>query len=115
MIIFIKKTVIRMEDLQNEKLIVYPEICDVRKMITNMFQGIGAKPIIAFETSYAEPMLAMVSAGLGITLLPEIAVEQAVRQGNVHAISIEPPLLRKIYFASHMEEGLVLHSFDDER
>ncbi|HFV2809451.1 TPA: LysR substrate-binding domain-containing protein, partial [Streptococcus agalactiae] len=60
-------------------------------------------------------MLAMVSAGLGITLLPEIAVEQAVRQGNVHAISIEPPLVRKIYFASHMEEGYLVHSFDDER
>lgn len=110
-----EKTVIRMEDLQNEKLIVYPEICDIRKMITNLFQGIGAKPIIAFETSYAEPMLAMVSAGLGITLLPEIAVEQAVRQGNVHAISIEPTIVRKIYFASHMEEGPLLHSFADER
>lgn len=110
-----EKTVIRMEDLQNEKLIVYPEICDVRKMITNMFQGIGAKPIIAFETSYAEPMLAMVGAGLGITLLPEMVVEQAVKQGNVHAISIEPPLVRKIYFVSHMKENLLLQSFDDGR
>lgn len=108
-----EKTVIRMEDLQNEKLIVYPEICDVRKMVMNMFHGIGAKPIIAVETSYAEPMLAMVGAGLGITLLPEMAVEQAVKQGNVHAISIEPPLIRKIYFASHMKECLLLQSFED--
>ncbi|MEF3384755.1 LysR family transcriptional regulator, partial [Bacillus anthracis] len=29
--------------------------------------------------------------------------------------SIEPPLVRKIYFVSHMEEGPLLHSFDDER
>ncbi len=35
-------------------------------------------------------MLAMVKAGLGITLIPEMVVEQAVRQGNVHAISVEP-------------------------
>ncbi|MGE7853296.1 LysR family transcriptional regulator [Bacillus paramycoides] len=105
-----EKTVIRMEELQNEKLIVYPEICDVRKMIMNMFQGMGAKPIIAVETSYAEPMLAMVGAGLGITLLPEIAVQQAVMQGNVHAISVEPSLLRKIYFVSHMEECLLSRS-----
>ncbi|SCB70598.1 Protein of unknown function [Bacillus mycoides] len=28
-------------------------------------------------------MLAMVKAGLGITLIPEMVVEQAVRQGNV--------------------------------
>ncbi|MGE7936048.1 LysR family transcriptional regulator [Bacillus paramycoides] len=108
-----EKTVIRMEELQNEKLIVYPEICDVRKMIMNMFQGMGAKPIIAVETSYAEPMLAMVGAGLGITLLPEIAVQQAVMQGNVHAISVEPSLMRKIYFVSHMEEGLLSRSFED--
>ncbi|WP_412675831.1 LysR family transcriptional regulator [Bacillus paramycoides] len=105
-----EKTVIRMEDLQDEKLIVYPEICDVRKMIMNMFQGMGVKPIIAVETSYAEPMLAMVGAGLGITLLPEIAVQQAVMQGNVHAISVEPSLLRKIYFVSHMEECLLSRS-----
>ena len=35
----------------------------------------GAKPIIAVETSYAEPMIAMVGAGLGITLLPETALQ----------------------------------------
>ena len=27
------------------------------------------------ETSYAEPMIAMVGAGLGITLLPETALQ----------------------------------------
>ncbi|OHX29937.1 LysR family transcriptional regulator [Bacillus mycoides] len=107
------KRVIQMEELQNEKLIVYPEICDVRKMIMNVFHDIGVKPTIAVETSYAEPMLAMVKAGLGITLLPEMVVEQAVRQGNVHVISIEPPLVRKIYFASHMKECLLLQSFED--
>ncbi|KZD38410.1 transcriptional regulator LysR family [Bacillus cereus] len=48
----------------NEQLIVYPEICDVRKMIMNVFQCMGAKPIIA-----------MVGAGLGITLLPETALQ----------------------------------------
>ena len=32
------KKVIQMEELQNEQLIVYPEICDVRKMIMNVFQ-----------------------------------------------------------------------------
>ncbi|PGX10111.1 LysR family transcriptional regulator [Bacillus sp. AFS033286] len=100
-----EKTVIQMEELQNDKLIVYPEICDVRKMIMNMFHDIGVNPTIAVETSYAEPMLAMVKAGLGITLLPEMAVEQAVRQGNVHVIFVEPPLMRKIYFISHREEG----------
>ncbi|EEL38282.1 hypothetical protein IEK_00864 [Bacillus toyonensis] len=108
-----EKTIIRMEGLEHEKLIVYPEICDVRKMIMNMFQGIGAKPIIAFETSYAEPMLAMVGAGLGITLLPEMSVEQAVKQGNVHVISVEPPLMRKISFVSHMKECPLWQSFED--
>ncbi|PGS76303.1 LysR family transcriptional regulator, partial [Bacillus anthracis] len=62
-----EKIVIQIEELHNEKLIVYPEICDVRKMIMNMFHEIGVKPTIAVETSYAEPMLAMVKAGLGIT------------------------------------------------
>ncbi|MGG5739339.1 MULTISPECIES: LysR family transcriptional regulator [Bacillus cereus group] len=109
-----EKTVIRMEELQNEKLIVYPEICDVRKMIMNVFQCMGTKPIIAVETSYAEPMIAMVGAGLGITLLPETAVQQAVMQGNVRAISVEPPLMRKIYFVSHLKECSLLHSFEAE-
>ncbi|SCB01647.1 Protein of unknown function [Bacillus mycoides] len=26
-------------------------------------------------------------------------------QGNVRAISVEPPLMRKIYFVSHMKES----------
>ncbi|PGZ01196.1 hypothetical protein COE30_24910 [Bacillus cereus] len=54
-------------------------------------------------------------AGLGITLLPEMVVEQAIRQGDVHVISIEPPLMRKIYCISHMEEGLLLRAFEEER
>ncbi len=108
-----EKIVIQIEELHNEKLIVYPEICDVRKMIMNMFHEIGVKPTIAVETSYAEPMLAMVKAGLGITLLPERAVEQSVRQGNVHVISVEPPLMRKIYFVSHTKDCLLLQSFED--
>ncbi|MDA1771168.1 LysR family transcriptional regulator [Bacillus cereus] len=108
-----EKKVIQIEELQNEKLIVYPEICDVRKMIMNMFHEIGVKPTIAVETSYAEPMLTMVKAGLGITLLPERAVEQSVRQGNVYVISVEPPLMRKIYFVSHTKDGLLLQSFED--
>lgn len=41
----------------------------------NVFQCMGAKPIIAVETSYAEPMITMVGAGLGITLLPETALQ----------------------------------------
>ncbi|MGE6595286.1 LysR family transcriptional regulator [Bacillus proteolyticus] len=107
-----EKTVIRIEELQNEKLIVYPEICDVRKMIMKMFHGIGTKPNIAVETSYAEPMIAMVGAGLGITLVPETAVQQAVMQDNVRAISVEPPLIRKIYFVSYLKEYSFLQSFE---
>ncbi len=48
----------------------------------NVFQCMGAKPIIA-----------MVGAGLGITWLPETVLQQAVMQGNVRAISVEPPLM----------------------
>ncbi|MEK0223182.1 LysR family transcriptional regulator [Bacillus proteolyticus] len=107
-----EKTVIRIEELQNEKLIVYSEICDVRKMIMKMFHGIGTKPNIAVETSYAEPMIAMVGAGLGITLVPETAVQQAVMQDKVRAISVEPPLIRKIYFVSHLKECSFLQSFE---
>lgn len=70
------KKIIKVSDLRHEKLIIYPEICDVRKMIMTVFQGVGVKPTIAVETPYAEPMLAMVRAGVGITLLPEIAVKQ---------------------------------------
>ena len=94
---------IQIERLQHEKLIIYPEICDIRKMIMTTFKGMGVKPTIAVETSYAEPMLAMVRAGLGVTLLPEIAVEQAVKDG-ISVIHVEPALTRTIYFISHKEE-----------
>jgi DNA-binding transcriptional LysR family regulator len=72
-------------------------------MIMTTFKGMGVKPTIAVETSYAEPMLAMVRAGLGVTLLPEIAVEQAVKDG-ISVIHVEPALTRTIYFISHKEE-----------
>ncbi|PEI90109.1 LysR family transcriptional regulator [Bacillus pseudomycoides] len=100
---------IQIKDLQHEKLIIYPEICDIRKMIMTMFKGMGVTPTIAVETSYAEPMLAMVRAGLGITLLPEIAVEQAVQDG-IRIIHVEPTLTRVVYFISHREDASLLQS-----
>ncbi|MEN1939158.1 LysR family transcriptional regulator [Paenibacillus sp. 102] len=100
---------IQIKNLQHEKLIIYPEICDIRKMIMTTFKGMGVKPTIAVETSYAEPMLAMVRAGLGITLLPEMAVEQAVQDG-ISIIHVEPALTRVIYFISHREERSLLQA-----
>ncbi len=38
---------IQIKDLQHEKLIIYPEICDIRKMIMTMFKGMGVTPTIA--------------------------------------------------------------------
>jgi len=98
---------IQIKNLQHEKLIIYPEICDIRKMIMTTFKGMGVKPTIAVETSYAEPMLAMVRAGLGITLLPEIAVKQAMQAG-IRVMHVEPTLTRVIYFISHREEMSLL-------
>ncbi|HEK9103074.1 LysR family transcriptional regulator [Bacillus pfraonensis] len=98
---------IQIQDLQYEKLIIYPEICDIRNMIMTTFKGMGIQPTIAVETSYAEPMLAMVRAGLGVTLLPEIAVNQAVKDG-ISVIQVEPALTRAIYFISHREEMSLL-------
>jgi len=51
----------------------------------------------------------MVRAGLGITLLPEIAVEQAVRDG-IRIIHVEPTLTRVVYFISHREDASLLQS-----
>ena len=98
---------IQIKNLQHEKLIIYPEICDIRKMIMTTFKGMGVKPTIAVETSYAEPMLAMVRAGLGITLLPEIAVKQAMQAG-IRVMHVELTLTRVIYFISHREEMSLL-------
>ncbi|MDH2868533.1 LysR family transcriptional regulator [Bacillus cytotoxicus] len=106
------KKIIKVSDLQHEKLIIYPEICDVRKMIMTVFQGVGVKPTIAVETPYAEPMLAMVRAGVGITLLPEIAVKQGGKEG-ICMIPIEPALTRCIYFVSHREEETFVQIFGE--
>ncbi|WP_459499098.1 LysR family transcriptional regulator [Bacillus sp. C1] len=101
------KHAVQLRNLQHEKLIIYPEICDMRKMVVTTFKRIGVNPTIAVETSYAEPMLAMVRAGLGITLLPESAVKQTVQDG-IRVIQVEPPLTRVIYFVSHRKEMSLL-------
>lgn len=61
--------------MYNEKLIVYLEICDVRKMIMNMFYEIGVKLIIVVEIFYVELMFVMVKVGFGIMLFLERVVE----------------------------------------
>jgi LysR family transcriptional regulator, transcription activator of glutamate synthase operon len=70
------KDSVTLDELKDESLIVYPRQCDVRRSIIKAYQNKGLEPNLSVEVSFGESIPGFVSAGAGISILPEIIAKQ---------------------------------------
>lgn len=66
----------------------------------------GFEPRIAFESTQIDTLQAMVAAGLGVTLVPQMAAESALRPAPVFVPLEGPPLTRTLALAWRRERYL---------
>lgn len=87
---------IKLGQLQNEPFILFPKGYVLRNIIEKAFQQIGYNPVVSFEGEDIDTIKGLVSAGLGITLIPEITLIDGTPRSTVMIPVIEPSVSRAV-------------------
>ncbi|MCC2683126.1 MAG: LysR family transcriptional regulator [Paenibacillaceae bacterium] len=68
------QTSIRLEQLQHESFVMFNEGYSLRSIVMEACQKAGFRPIIGFEGEETDTIRGLVTAGMGVSLLPEMAL-----------------------------------------
>lgn len=85
---------LRLTDLSEESWITPTASCECQRVIRRACQDAGFAPRVAFETDENTAAQAFVAAGVGITLLPRLALEPRNAQVLVRPLGRNAPVRR---------------------
>src|SRR5215813_505007 len=83
-------------ELAREPVILYERGGTIRRVVDDWFRRGRATPTIAMELGNAEATKKLVGAGLGLSIVSEIAVKADTRAGLLSLIPLRPALHRRI-------------------
>ncbi len=83
---------VRLADLSGEAFILFPEGYKLREVTLTSCQRAGFEPKVALDGGAMQSALEFVAAGLGVALVPELALEGAK---NIRRVSISDQELRR--------------------
>ena len=83
-------------ELAREPLVLFDHGGNVRRVIDGWFHAAGVAPVAPMELSNTEAIKKLVEAGLGLSVTSWFAVRAEVEAGRLRAVSLDPPLLRRI-------------------
>ena len=92
-----KKRQLRMADLADEPWIASTDTCGCRQITESACRDAGFEPRIAFEADETLAAQALVAAGVGVTILPRLALSTV--HPSVTARSITKPPVRRVWAA----------------
>lgn len=87
---------VRLVDVGERAVVAWPSTCDQPRM-EHALRVAGARPRVVFRSASNEALLGMVRAGLGIALLPKLAVSNSVLDDRLRVHPLDPAPLREIY------------------
>ncbi len=83
------------EDLAGERWICQPEGTVCHDWLVNTFRGAGMEPDLAYRVGEYETQLALLSAGIGVALLPRLG--RGVVPDSVRAVAFVPTPTRQVF------------------
>ena len=92
-------------ELDGRAMVAWPATCDQPRMEEQLEQS-GARPRIVFRSASNETLLSMVRSGLGIAVLPRLALASAVGDDRLRIHEIDPTPTRELYL--HWPAGRTL-------
>lgn len=87
---------IQLSEIKDESFVTLPEGTIFRKIVMNAFNELGFTPHIAFEGDDIDALKGLVSAGLGIALMPEVTLVESIPQSTVKIPIANPAVTRSI-------------------
>jgi DNA-binding transcriptional LysR family regulator len=107
---------VRVRDLDDAPLVAWPATCD-QPRLEQTFIDCGAKPRIVFRTAGNDTILSMVRAGMGVAVLPWLAVHgaDAWSDDRLRVHELRPSPAREIYLhwpAGRTQSPLALRTIE---
>lgn len=87
---------IKLTELRDEPFIVYPKGYVLHDVIMDGCLQRGFRPMVAFEGKELDAIKGLVSAGLGVTLLPEVTLIDNLPRATVKVPIVGPSLKRTV-------------------
>jgi DNA-binding transcriptional LysR family regulator len=87
-----KRQSVRLSDLSAEPFILFPEGYKLREVTLSACRRAGFEPKVALDGGAMQSALEFVGAGLGVALVPELALTDA---HSIHAVRIADQLLKR--------------------
>ena len=92
-------------DLENEPVLLTEGACGYRSLFERSLAGAGVHPASTLEFTSVEAIKQCVMAGLGIAVLPEMAVHEELAHGRLVALRwSEPDFAVESYFVWHKDK-----------
>ncbi|MGG4554224.1 LysR family transcriptional regulator [Paenibacillus humicus] len=85
---------VKLSDLKDDLFVLFPEGFVLREIVVNACGDLGFKPKVTFEGDDLDAIKGLVSAGLGLTVLPEIALGEYLPD-SIAALPITEPLVTR--------------------
>src|SRR5699024_4648518 len=98
---------IRLRDLRNEAFVLFPMGYVLREMIMTICQQMGFTPKVAFEGEDVDTIKGLVSAGLGVSLIPESTLVDNIPRGTVKVSVTQPDVTRTVGVITPVERELL--------
>lgn len=88
--------VVPLQHLKGRAMVAWPATCDQPRMERALVEN-GAHPRIVFRSASNEALLSMVRHGLGVAVLPRLAVAGVAQDGDLRLHALDPSPAREIY------------------
>ncbi|MFL6630020.1 MAG: LysR family transcriptional regulator [Vitreoscilla sp.] len=97
---------VRIEHLVDLPLVLTDPLTSVRAAVDAAFLGLGRTPQVSCEATYMTTAVAMVRAGLGVTILPESAREIRTEPGLVARPIADDAFIRRVSIVKKRQRSL---------
>ncbi|WP_217586309.1 LysR family transcriptional regulator [Lentibacillus saliphilus] len=113
------KSAVTLNELRHDAFVLFPEGYVLRGITVDACRQSGFQPIVSFEGEDMDAIKGLVSAGLGVSLVPEITLIDSLPRGTVKVPVKEPNMVRTVGLAIPAERDLLptealFHSFAHE-
>jgi len=87
---------LKLIELRDDSFVLFPEGFILREVIMEGCLQRGFQPNVSFEGKDLDAIKGLVSAGLGVTLLPEVTLVDCLPRATVRVPIVEPSLKRSV-------------------
>lgn len=91
-----KNKTINLSQLQEEQFVLFPKGYVLRDIIVKACNQLGFQPTVSFEGEDIDAIKGLVSAGLGVTIIPEVTLLENVPHSTVKVSIVLPEVTRSV-------------------